>query len=57
MLTAVIHISDIHFLHDIDTDGVYIENENILEIGLFFSIILFDNQCRVFVCVRSISCS
>jgi len=37
MLTAVIHISDIHFLHDTDTDGVYIENEEILEIGSFLS--------------------
>jgi len=35
MLTAVVHISDINFLHDTDTDGVYIENEEILEIGLF----------------------
>jgi len=35
MLTAVIHISDINFLHDGDTDGVYIENEEILEIGTF----------------------
>jgi len=38
MLTAVIHIADIKFLHDADTDGVYIENEEILEIGLFHSI-------------------
>ena len=38
MLTAVIHISDINFLHDVDTDGVYIENEEILEIGLFHRI-------------------
>jgi len=35
MLTAVVHISDINFLHDTETDGVYIENEEILEIGLF----------------------
>ena len=33
MLTAVIHIADINFLHDGDTDGVYIENEEILEIS------------------------
>ena len=43
MLTAVVHISDINFLHDSDTDGVYIENEEVLEIGLFFChfVILF----------------
>jgi len=34
MLTAVIHIADINFIHDTDTDGVYIENEEILEIGM-----------------------
>jgi len=34
MLTAVVHTSDINFHHDTDTDGVYIENEEILEIGL-----------------------
>ena len=33
MLTAVLHISDIKFLHDNDTDGVYIENEELLEIS------------------------
>jgi len=41
MLTAVIHISDIKFLHDSDTDGVYIENEDILEIGLFRQFVSF----------------
>ena len=35
MLTAVVHISDINFHHDTDTYGVYIENEEVLEIGLF----------------------
>lgn len=33
MLTAVIHICDIRFTHDPDTDGSYIENEERLEIG------------------------
>lgn len=32
MLTAVIHICDIRFTHDPDTDGSYIENEERLEI-------------------------
>jgi len=41
MLAAVIHISDINFLHDADTDGVYIENEEILEIGLFDTIFCY----------------
>jgi len=40
MLTAVIHISDIKFLHDSDTDGVYIENEDVLEIGLFCLLVI-----------------
>ena len=40
MLTAVVHISDIKFLHDTDTDGVYIEDEEILEIGLFSIVIV-----------------
>jgi myosin heavy subunit len=33
MLTAVIHITDIRFLHDSDTDGSYIENEDRLEMA------------------------
>lgn len=33
MLTAVIHISDIRFTPDTDTDGSYVENEERLEIG------------------------
>jgi len=33
MLTAVIHITDIRFLHDHDTDGSYIENEERLDMG------------------------
>ena len=33
MLTAVVHIADIKFMHDSDTDGVYIHNEELLEIG------------------------
>jgi len=59
MLTAVIHISDINFLHDADTDGVYIENEEILEIGLFCRISRIDrnslNVMVVVVCEASMS--
>jgi len=33
ILTAVIHISDIKFAEDRDTDGVYIEHENLVEIS------------------------
>jgi len=42
MLTAVIHIADINFLHDADTDGVYIDNEEVLEIGLVFCNFILD---------------
>jgi len=45
MLTAVVHISDINFRHDTDTDGVYIENEEILEIGLLSRHNLFQFLC------------
>lgn len=37
MLTAVIHITDIRFLHDSDTDGSYIENEERLDMGLLLN--------------------
>jgi len=35
MLTAVVHIADIKFRLDTDTDGVYVENEEILDVGSF----------------------
>lgn len=49
MLTAIVHISDIKFLHDSDTDGVYVEDEEILEIGcsafVIFALIIFVKLC------------
>lgn len=35
ILTAVIHITDLKFVHDAETDGVYIENEDLLQISTF----------------------
>ena len=42
MLTAVIHIADINLIHDADTDGVYIDNEEVLEIGRVFCNFILD---------------
>lgn len=36
LLAAILHITDIEFAHDIDTDGAYILNENCLEISAEF---------------------
>ena len=33
MLGAILHITDIQFEHDYDTDGVYIVHEEMLEMG------------------------
>lgn len=33
ILASVIHITDLKFVHDADTDGVFIENEHLVEMG------------------------
>jgi myosin heavy subunit len=33
ILAAILHLTNIHFRHDDDTDGVYVENEYPLEVG------------------------
>ena len=35
MLGAILHITDIQFDHDYDTDGVYIVQEDMLEMGSY----------------------
>ena len=45
MLTAVVHIADIKFRLDTDTDGVYVENEEILDVGSF----AWDYFCSIVV--------
>ena len=44
MLGAILHITDIQFDHDYETDGVYIVHEEMLEMGI---ILAFHNcfQC------------
>jgi len=33
ILSAILHLTNIRFQHDDETDGVYIENEHPLEVG------------------------
>ena len=47
MLGAILHITDIQFDHDYETDGVYIVHEEMLEMGI---ILVFHN------CIRFDSC-
>lgn len=33
ILSAILHLTNIRFRHDEETDGVYVENEHPLEVG------------------------
>ncbi len=38
ILSAILHLTNIRFSHDDETDGVYIEDEYPLEVGKWFSV-------------------
>ena len=46
ILAAILHITDIEFEHDYDTDGVYIRNESMMEMGQWGAVVKYlDHFC------------
>lgn len=48
ILSAILHLTNIRFSHDDETDGVYIEDEVPLEVGKKFSFIRRKKRYQLF---------
>ncbi|CAD5118123.1 DgyrCDS6862 [Dimorphilus gyrociliatus] len=49
LLAAILHIADIEFAHDVETDGAYILNENCLEVSAEFLGVDAGDLARCFI--------
>ena len=54
MLAAILHIADILFEKDHETDGVYIKHEEMMEIGECAVVVCMLCVMRVMLCVAVI---
>ena len=51
ILSAILHLTNIRFSHDDETDGVFIEDEYPLEVGKYQTIASFQSLIRSLKCI------